>query len=326
MGQVDGGRDSEKENRKLMHAFLLEESRKGHTEQGFAGLKRRIPKFFEYLQEMDLQVQEVGVKEAQGYQRWLIETGRKDGGKYAGGTIRNYLKAAGRFYRFLKSHNLVHSNPFIHIRQIRYARPLPKNVLKEGEMNRLLKELARYDSQEGLYRKIRHYKVHVIAELQYSTGLRISEAASIRPEDIDFERGRISVVGKGRVRRVVFLNEYAKKLLQLYLTRMKDLVLGSYVRKNRGLFGANGSRLTVIVSEVLDQITGKLGYPHLTSHGFRHALGFHLLRAGCDMRYIQAILGHERLKTTEIYTKVDKEDLRRLLDEYHPRKWRKAEA
>jgi len=59
----------------------------------------------------------------------------------------------------------------------------------------------------------------------------------------------------------------------------------------------------------------------ITSHGFRHSLGTHLLRSGCDMRHIQVILGHEALSTTQIYTKVDKEDLKKSLDAFHPRRW-----
>ena len=61
------------------------------------------------------------------------------------------------------------------------------------------------------------------------------------------------------------------------------------------------------------------GLSHWSSHGFRHALGYHLLRAGCDVRRIKEILGHERIATTEIYTEVDREDLRSVLDTYHPR-------
>ena len=58
----------------------------------------------------------------------------------------------------------------------------------------------------------------------------------------------------------------------------------------------------------------------MTTHHFRHAVGFHLLRAGCDIRYIKEILGHEELGTTQIYTKVDKLDLKKVIDEFHPRK------
>jgi site-specific recombinase XerD len=62
-------------------------------------------------------------------------------------------------------------------------------------------------------------------------------------------------------------------------------------------------------------------YGEYTTHFFRHSVGYHLLKAGCDIRYIQEILGHERLRSTEVYTKVDKEDLLGVIDKYHPRQW-----
>jgi site-specific recombinase XerD len=173
-------------------------------------------------------------------------------------------------------------------------------------------------------KKILHYKVHVIAELQYSTGLRIGEVAEIKEEDIDFDKSMIWVrKGKGLKSRMVFLNDYARMVLKFYVEEMKELVSGNYSRKNEGIFGAGGSRLRENMRNVLNPVMKKLDYDPISSHGFRHALGFHLLRAGCDIRYIQEILGHKSIGTTEIYTKIDKEDLKKVLDDFHPRQWGK---
>jgi len=302
--------------------FIKDERRKGLSSQGLGSVKRRVPKLFSYLDEMGLSVYHLSVRDAQEYQGWLIEGGKKDGGEYASGTIRNYLKAASRFYNFLKETGRVHSNPFLSIRAIRYVKPLPKNVLKEKQINDLLDYLSRFDEQKGLYAQIRYYKVHVVAELQYSTGMRISEVAGLRAEDIDFNRRMITVVnGKGGYSRVVFLNEYASEVLRFYVELMRPLIFRNYTRKNGGLFGMQGSRLGGVVGEVLREVSDRTGIPAISSHGFRHALGFHLLRSGCDLRYIQSFLGHKSIGNTEIYTKVEKEDLRDILDTYHPRKW-----
>jgi integrase/recombinase XerD len=85
-------------------------------------------------------------------------------------------------------------------------------------------------------------------------------------------------------------------------------------------------RLLIIVNAELAKAVKKLSMKRITSHVFRHAFGFHMLRAGCDIRHIQAFLGHESLSSTEVYTKVEKEDLKRVIDTYHPRRWRKADG
>jgi len=79
------------------------------------------------------------------------------------------------------------------------------------------------------------------------------------------------------------------------------------------------SVLARMTNRVLRKTAQSMEVPTLTSHLFRHALGFHLLRAGCNIRHIQQILGHKSIKNTEIYTKVEKEDLREVIDKCHPR-------
>ena len=276
--------------RSIYNDFITDEKRKGLSRQGLDSVKRRIYKFFDYLDELDLTFTEVRIKEAQEFQGWLVEGGRQDGGKYASGTVLNYIKAASRFYNFLKESNMVISNPFLSIKKLRYNKPLPKNVLREKDINSILNALSDFHKQEGLYNQIRYYKVHVIAELQYSTGMRISEVAGVKEEDIDFDRGMLTVKeAKGGIERVVFLNEYAKEVLRNYIFYMKDLVLRNYSRESKGLFGAGGGRLTLVVSEVLKEVTDKLKCSRISSHGFRHAFGSHFLRAGCDSKIYSGI-------------------------------------
>ncbi|GMO41772.1 MAG: hypothetical protein Ta2F_17740 [Termitinemataceae bacterium] len=85
------------------------------------------------------------------------------------------------------------------------------------------------------------------------------------------------------------------------------------------LFGAKTPTLESSINRELAQLCPKLEIPVITCHAFRHSLGTHLLRNGTDIRYIQSILGHEKLSSTQIYTKVDKQDLKKSLDAYHPR-------
>jgi integrase/recombinase XerD len=311
----------------LLHDFLADETVRGARARWASSLKYRVPKLFTYLEEQDLGIRQVKVADAQGYQGWLLETGRLDGGKYSAVSITTYVTAATCFYAWLKRCGIVSVNPFSDVRKLRAGRKLPRHILKEKEMNRFLLELSPFDNAaDGLTNRITRYRVHVVAELLYSTGLRISEAAALRVGDIDFSRGIVQVVdGKGGKDRIAFLNDYAKEVLRLYVTHLRDVIFNSWNRANDTLFGVQWGWFEKIVNRELKAVSNRLGYGNVTSHSFRHAVGFHLLRAGCDIRRIQAILGHERLKTTEVYTKVEKEDLREVLDTFHPRQFKGAD-
>jgi integrase/recombinase XerD len=299
----------------LLTAFLEERESLGYRD--IRSKKKDITRLLAYLQENNYRPEEIGFKEAQNYQSWLIKAGN-----YSTGTIVNFIKGAVVFYDYLKKKNLVYSNPFMEIKRIRVEKRLPKNILKEKEMITLLRKMANYEEEKGLRNQKTKYKLHVITELMYSTGLRISEIAGLKERDIDFERGLITVLDvKSRDEKIVFLNDYAREILMIYVKEMRPLFLkvnndGDY------LFGTGTGILIAILNRELKKTAEALGFPGMTSHDFRHAVGYHFLKRGCDIRYIQEILGHRNIRNTEIYTKVDKEDLKKVLNKYHPRKWR----
>jgi site-specific recombinase XerD len=177
-------------------------------------------------------------------------------------------------------------------------------------------------SAQLCYGRLERYRLQVIGEFLYATGLRISEAASLTPDNIDTLSRTVYVAeGKGRTSRLAFMTGFAAEVMAHYLNRGRKAVLGGGNGKHgHTLFGTCPERLMVVVNKGLLKTCTLLDLPVITSHGFRHSLGTHLLHAGCDMRYIQVILGHERLRTTQVYTRVDKEELRESLDKYHPRR------
>lgn len=313
------------EREKMCMEYLAYARLAGHKESTVERERYRLPHLFAYLDEKGFAFHEVMAKEAQGFQGWLLEKDNGKGGRHSSGGILNILKTAGMFYEYLKAKKLVFSNPFRNIRKIREVRKLPRNLLKEKQMADLLKELERFEEEATGKRKVKRYKVHVVCELLYSTGMRINEAVSLTPGQVDLERGTVTLkeTKEGRA-RICFLNAYACGVLRRYMEKIKPLITYEW-NGCKTLFGLKRGRMMQIVKDEIKKAAGKLGFPVITGHGFRHAVGYHLLRAGCPVRYIQAILGHRRLRSTEVYTRVEKDDLRQVMNRCHPRKWKNRE-
>jgi len=287
-------------------------------------LKVKLKKLKVYLNELGMEPQQLGVKQAQNFCWWLKEQKTKQGGRYAHNTLCRFVSVATSFYEYLKKQNVIATNPFTEIQKIRMDKYFPRHLLKPKEMNELLHTLEDFNEEQDFYTKIRMYKAHVLAELLYSTALRINEAAGIRLSDVELEKGEITVTdSKSKKKRKVFLNEYAKGVLTLYLEKLRKWVV---FKDTALLFGADGERLGIVLNMVLHKVCSEHNFTKITSHSFRHCVGYHLLKAGCDIRFIQSLLGHEKLKSTQVYTKVDKEDLRRVLDDCHPRQLRRKKS
>ena len=279
-----------------------------------------VREYLSYLDERQMSHRDVKVKDAQAYQGYLLSGNNK---KYERITIRTRISDCCVLYEYLRRTGEVLSNPFAEIKNILYEKKIPDNILKEDEMHKFLLSLCDFETMTDYCRMRMRYRTHVIAELLYSTGLRIREAAALKREDIDFEKGIIYVEqGKGDLKREVMLNEYAGQILRIYIEEVRDFLLDRKTRDRQLIFGCSADVLGRTLNKELLLMSKKLGLKKQRSHSFRHALGFHLLRSGCDIRHIQAILGHRLIKNTEVYTKVEKEDLKNILDTYHPRRLR----
>ena len=306
----------------LMEEFLYSEKPRV-SKQGYISLEGLIRRVLVWFDAEDIDLLAVNIKDAVRYAAYLSEHRQPDGSPYDTGTMLNYLKVARRFFGYLVKTERLTTNPFAELRYPRMSNHLCRNTLTEAQMGRLLHELSNFDCLATPRTRQRRYRVHVIAEFLYASGLRIAEACTIKPEHLDLDSRRVYLPeGKGGKARTAFLTDYAVTVLRRYLATGRAVVLGHYPRLQQDtLFGSVKDRVAAVVNAELTAVCTSLGLPVITTHGFRHSLGTHLLRAGCDMRHIQVILGHDSLQTTQIYTRVDKEDLKRSLDEFHPRQW-----
>jgi site-specific recombinase XerD len=310
--------------RVVFDEYIADLHRQGRRPRGINNVSCRLKRFFDYLSEQELTFARVRVNEAQGYQGWLKEYGSRTGVTYRNASIKTYLTAVVSFFDFLTATKRVYSNPFREIRRVQPEKTLPKNLPKEKRLHLFLQELSAFEREPNLTARITRFRVWIVAELMYATGLRIAEVADLTPADIDFERGLVHVhAGKMGIDRVCYLHDYAARLVRVYLDEFRELTFNSWNRENGHLlFGTKWSNFEKTVNKVLKRISLDMGHPPFTSHMFRHCLGFHLLRSGCDVRYIQAILGHKLLRNTEVYTQVDKDDLQEVFDRCHPRTYR----
>jgi integrase/recombinase XerD len=296
----------------LLFEAFLDHERPLRSSQGNETLRKTARYVIATFEREDLDLIHAGYQDALAFQKHTLERG------VSIGTATNDLKVARRFFQFLLERNLVLANPFAELPRPRVPKTISRNVLSEAEMYALLERLSHFDEEPNAWMRARRYRVHVVAETAYSTGARIAELAALRPEDIDLVRGLVTIrQGKGGKDRVAFLTQTAADVLRYYLETGREASRHTFA--NDSLFGAGYRRLGEMVRVTLREVCPELDTTTITTHGFRHSLGWHLLRRGCDMRYIQAILGHERIGTTQVYTRVEKEELRAVLDAFHPR-------
>ena len=202
------------------------------------------------------------------------------------------------FFHFLEEEYKISSLKKLEFPRVRKPQRLPK-VLSYDEIDHLLKD-------QGLAADL--------LEFLYATGCRISEVCSLQWKDIDFSRKTIKILGKGRKERIVPLgNILEKRLLKKKKREKGPYVFHSMRSKERAMNPRQARR--IIKKFSLEKNILQNVYPHL----FRHSVATHLLDEGANLRFIQELLGHSSLSTTQKYLKVSKQRLLEVFDKTHPR-------
>lgn len=251
-------------------------------------------------------------------------------------TIGRKLSSLRSFFKFLTREGYVNQNPFAGLAAPKRRKHLP-NVLTVAEVGRLLKAPAEClaaaafkQNQDRAWREYAAARDTAILEVLYSTGMRLGELAGLDPKNIDLLAGVLKVRGKGNKERFCLLGEPAAKALAAVLERRDAVAFPSRApraapgtrKKEQPLFvSSRGGKLTPRSMERMMKhylIAANLN-PAISPHALRHSFATHLLDAGADLRSVQELLGHASLSTTQIYTHVSVEHLKKVYEQTHPR-------
>jgi integrase/recombinase XerC len=233
--------------------------------------------------------------------------------QYARKTVSRKISSLRSFYRYMLREEIVTDNPFFSTALPKQRKQLPKFLYYE-ELEQILSVCDCNDTlgQRDL----------ALLELLYGTGIRVSECCNINLSDLDRANQLVLVKGKGKKERYVPIGSYAIQAVEHYIQHGRVELVGKHKGDQNALFvNHRGGRLTDRgIRTILDKIIKKASSTlHVSPHTLRHTFATHLLNEGADLRTVQELLGHENLSTTQIYTHVTKEQLRKVYQTCHPR-------
>jgi len=234
----------------------------------------------------------------------------KDAG-LAAASIRRAVSATRTYFKFLAAESVVPADPSLRIESPKRWRTLP-SVLSTTDVAKII-DSVRLDEPLG-------FRDRAMLELAYAAGLRVSEWIGIAVQDVLLEDGLVRVFGKGGKERLVPVGRTAIGAVAMYLRESRPL-LDRGRGKGRLFLNARGGPLSRMGAwQILKRHVGRSGVrTKVTPHTLRHSFATHLLEGGADLRAVQDMLGHVDIATTQIYTHVDREYLRSVHRQYHPR-------
>ncbi len=280
-----------------------------HTVVAYAGDLRRFKAFLEQRfvsSRWDLNT--IDQRIIRGFLGDLLERG------LARRSIARALACLKSFFRYLHRTHMIDGNPAANIVAPRLPRQLP-HYLDEKSAEALMERPDR-GTPEGR-------RDAAILELFYSTGMRLSELVGLNIGDLDDAQQTVKVRGKGAKDRIIPYGRAARKALRQYLSSRADIVReGTAIRDPQAVFLTSTGRrvhpkgVNLVVRKYLEQVSEiQKKSPHL----LRHTFATHLLNRGADLRAVKELLGHESLSTTQVYTHVSTDRLKKMYAQAHPK-------
>jgi tyrosine recombinase XerC len=289
----------------LEHYLDYLKSIKNLTGQTLAAYAGDLGKLTDFLSEYGLEDLEMTVFYARAFMADLARRG------LSARSVNRIVSAVRGYYKYLLKLEKLEVNPFSQVKSQRTSKPLPSFLFKQ-ELDQLL------EGEEDDFFRLRD---RAILEVLYSTGCRVSELVALDIMVIDYKQGTARVMGKGRKERMVFIGRRALAALKAYLLKRNFHVRGTDNDAVRALFlNKNGTRLTArgVRLAVSKRIARLAVAKKVTPHTLRHTFATHLVDNGADIRVVQELLGHASLSTTQIYTHLSLERLKKVYVNAHP--------
>lgn len=278
----------------------------GLSENTILGYGRDLKGFLESCERENIsELQQITPVLVQSYQRILVEDGKSES------SMKRCVVAIRMFLRFAKLTGLMENDFTELLEGPKLWQRLP-TIASKKQMIDLLNAPS---AEEPFYLRDR-----AMLELLYATGLRATEVAGLKTSDLNLDIGYLRCLGKGQRERVVPVGKVAIAAAGEYLAKLRPKL----VKAESGdflLLSRTGRRLGRIeIWRLVKKYAARAGMPrNLTVHTLRHCFATHLLTGGADLRSVQEMLGHVDIATTQIYTHVDQERLRKMHKEFHPR-------
>jgi integrase/recombinase XerD len=230
---------------------------------------------------------------------------------YAATTMARKVAAMRSFLEFMKNEGAIKDNPSRNIDSPRVGRALPKPI-SLSQVRRLLDEPARQAKPEAK-------RDTAILHLLYASGMRVSELTSLNLNNVDLREGSVRCFGKGHKERMIPIHARATQAVAEYLEEVRPRLVAG--REEEALFlNARGERLTRQgLWQILKEYAKAVELAGITPHTLRHSFATHMLSGGADLRSVQELLGHANISTTQVYTHLTTDHVRRSYEQSHPR-------
>ena len=283
----------------------LEKSLSGNSVEAYL---RDIRKLTQYLEAANINVGPLEISSAhiQGLLAWVGELGMTPHSQ------ARTLSGIRAFYKFLIMEDVLFADPTETIEAPKLSRKLP-DTLDYEEIARLF-EAIDVSTPEGTRNK-------AMLETLYSSGLRVSELVDLKISNVYLDLGFLRVTGKGNKERLIPIGRDALKYITIYMNEIRCHLTIKKGQEDFLFLNRRGASLTrVMVFTIIKNLAEKVGLnKNISPHTFRHSFATHLIEGGADLRAVQEMLGHESITTTEIYTHLDRDYLKQIIKDYHPR-------
>ena len=298
---------------RIGHFLDFLSSEKGASENTVAAYRNDLSQFHTYLSTINLNGANTDWRRITKDAIVTFVLDLKDR-KYADASVARKVAAVKSFFQYLQAEGMIQTNPTESLESPRVGKTLPKPLTVQ-QVDELLEQPAKRDTPESL-------RDRAMLELLYATGLRVTELVSLDLDSISLDPRAPTArcIGKGAKERAIPIHEHALRALVSYMNDGRPRLVKN--KKERALFvNRRGERLTrqgfwLILKQYAKQagIEGSV-----TPHSLRHSFATHMLKGGAPLRSVQELLGHANISTTQVYTQVTDEHVRRVYEQAHPR-------